>query len=255
MVRIFEPVCGMIYKLSVVSYLNTLPFIYGLKESGLENRIEINLDIPFVCAEKLISGEVDIGLVPIVALNQLKDSQIISDFCIGANGAVDTVCLFSDVPISQIKNILLDYQSKTSIELLKVLLKEYWNLSPKLLLSEAGYEDKIKNQQAGLIIGDRAFKYKNKFPYRYDLSEIWKSHTGSPFIFACWVANKELCQDFEFEFNQALSFGVNNIEKAIDSLADIYSDCKNPTDYLNHKISYQLDVEKRKAMQLFLQKI
>ena len=82
---------------------------------------------------KLLKGKVDIGLVPIVVMKQLENTQVISDFCIGADGAVDTVCLFSDVPIQEIESIFLDYQSRTSVELLKILLKEYWQVSPKLL--------------------------------------------------------------------------------------------------------------------------
>ncbi|MEE2700371.1 MAG: menaquinone biosynthesis protein [Bacteroidota bacterium] len=245
----------MRYKLSIVSYLNTIPFIYGLKQSGLDKRLDINLDFPSVCANKLISGKVDVGLVPIVVLKQLKDPYIISDFCIGADGAVDTVCLFSNVPIHEIESIFLDYQSQTSVTLLRILLEEYWNISPDLQLSERGYEDKIKERKAGLIIGDRAFKYKSKFAFAYDLAAIWNLHTGLPFVFACWIANKEIDQNFQNEFNTALSFGVNNIDKAIDSEGDIYSHYKHSTDYLNNKISYQLDAEKRKAMRIFLKKI
>ncbi len=245
----------MKHKLSVVSYLNTIPFVYGLQQAGFGNQLDMSLDIPSACAEKLIDGKVDIGLVPIVVLKQIQNAQIISDYCIGANGAVDTVCLFSDVPIHEIESISLDYQSKTSVALLKILLDEYWRVSPELLSSASGYEDEIKEKKAGLIIGDRAFLYQNQFEYTYDLAETWRLHTGLPFVFACWIANKKLDQNFHIEFNEALSFGVNNIDKAIEEVADIYSHCKNPTDYLNNKILYQLNTEKRKAMQLFLQKI
>ncbi len=245
----------MKYKLSVVSYLNTIPFIYGLKQSGLDKKLNISLDIPSACADKLLNNKVDISLVPIVVLKQMQNTYIISNFCIGADGAVDTVCLFSDVPINEIESIFLDYQSKTSVELLKILLKEYWKVSPKLLVAKGNYEQKIKGKKAGIIIGDRAFQYQSKFKYVYDLSAIWKSHTGLPFVFACWIANKKIDEEFIKEFNKALSFGLQNTQKAIDSAASIYSHCNNPADYLNNKISYHLDVEKQKGMELFLEKI
>ena len=245
----------MKYKLSVVSYLNTLPFIYGLKQSELDKKLDISLDIPSACADKLLSNKIDIGLVPIVVLKQMQNAHIVSDFCIGADGAVDTVCLFSDVSIEEIESIFLDYQSKSSVELLKILLKEYWQVSPKLIKAKANYEKQIKEEKAGLIIGDRGFQYQNKFKYVYDLSAIWKLHTGLPFVFACWVANKEIDEKFISQFNKALKFGVNNIEKSIKSLAATYSHCINPTDYLNNKISYHLDEEKIKGMELFLKKI
>ena len=245
----------MKYKLSVVSYLNTIPFIYGLKQYGLDKKLDISFDIPSACAEKLLSKKVDIGLVPIVVLKQLEDAQIISDYCIGANGAADTVCLFSDVSFDAVEGILLDYQSRTSVELLKILLKEHWRISPKLIETNEDYETQISGKTAGLIIGDRTFHFHDKFKYAYDLSDIWKQITGLPFVFACWIADKELDEGFKKEFNNALKFGVENIEESIKSAVDIYSHCKNPQDYLNNNISYLLDEDKRKGMELFLEKI
>ena len=244
----------MKYKLSVVSYLNTIPFIYGLQQSGLDKKLTISLDFPSACADKLLSNKIDIGLVPIVVLKQMKNPHIISDFCIGADGEVDTVCLFSDVTIQEIESIFLDYQSKTSVELLKILLKEYWQVSPKLIEAKANYEQHIKGKKAGLIIGDRGFQYQNKFKYVYDLSAIWKLHTGLPFVFACWVANKEIEEKFISQFNKALKFGVNNIEKSIKSATVTYNHCINSADYLNNKISYILDADKKEGMALFLGK-
>ena len=135
------------------------------------------------------------------------------------------------------------------------MLKEHWGVSPKLIESNENYETQISGKTAGLIIGDRAFHFQDKFKYTYDLSDIWKKMTGLPFVFACWIANKKLDKYFKKEFNNALKFGVENIERSINSAAHMYRDCKNPEDYLNNKISYLLDEEKRKGMELFLQKI
>ena len=113
------------YKVSAVSYLNTIPFIHGIKSSNISDFIDLQLDYPSVCAQKLINNEVDIALVPVVVLKDNPQFNIISDYCIGSNGKVDTVCLYSDVPLKEIKEIYLDYQSRTSIELLKVLCKDH----------------------------------------------------------------------------------------------------------------------------------
>ena len=79
--------------------------------------------------------------------------------------------------------------------------------------------------------------------------------TGLPFVFAAWVANKKLPQDFIVSFNKALEKGLSNIDKALALEGNSYPNCKNPEDYLNNKISYNLDVEKQKGMELFLRKI
>jgi chorismate dehydratase len=242
-------------KISVISYFNSLPFIYGLKQSKLKNSIDMQLDYPSICAARLISREVDLALVPIVVIPSLKEFHVISDFCIGANGGVETVCLYSDVPINKIKIIALDYQSKTSVALLKILLKEYWNFNPKLINSKAGFENKIRGTEAALVIGDRAFDLNKKHHYIYDLSAIWKEMTGLPFVFAAWIANIKLPNDFVTDFNKALEFGLININNALEHEGDNYPNCENPRDYLNNKISYRLDSKKLESMELFLKKI
>lgn len=242
-------------KISAVSYLNTIPFVHGLKQSELIKIIDLQLDYPSICAEKLINGIVDLALVPVAVIPKLKEAHIISDYCIGANGAVDTVCLYSDVPIEEIESIALDYQSRTSVALLKILLNEYWQLNPELKKANVGFEENIKGNHAALVIGDRAFALNTKYAYIYDLSAIWKKMTGLPFVFAAWVANTKLPKDFIFSFNKALEKGLSNIDKALALEGDSYPNCKNPEDYLNNKISYNLDVEKQKGMELFLRKI
>ncbi|MBK8584164.1 MAG: hypothetical protein IPN88_01490 [Bacteroidetes bacterium] len=91
-------------KISVVSYLNSKPFIYGFNKTNFNSKAAIELDIPSVCADKLLTGKVDIGLVPVAILPKLKDYFIISDYCIGANGPVDSVLLLSNVPLNEIKS-------------------------------------------------------------------------------------------------------------------------------------------------------
>ena len=245
----------VMYKVSAVSYLNTLPFIYGLKTSELINSINLQLDYPAICADKLINSEVDIALVPVTVLPKLKHYNIISNYCIGADGAVDTVCLYSNVPISEIKEIALDYQSRTSVALLKVLLKEYWDLNTELIKAEVGFEDTINGENAALVIGDRAFDLNHKYKYVYDLSALWKEMTGLPFVFACWVAIKDLPNQFLSDFNAALQNGLNNIDKAILMAVDNYPSRVSPEEYLNNKISYNFNKEKQKGMNLFLSKI
>lgn len=243
------------YKVSAVSYLNTIPFIYGLKNSPIFDQIELTLDFPALCADKLLNNQVDIGLIPVATIPKIKNAQIISDYCIGSDGKVDTVCLYSDVPIEEIQTIALDYQSRTSVALLNILLQEYWQVKPELNNTELGFEDKIKGKHAALVIGDRAFELNAKHQYIYDLSAIWKKMTGLPFVFAVWVSNAKLPQDFIAAFNQALENGLTDIDKAIALEGDNYSNCENPEDYLNHKISYLLDAEKQKGMALFLEKL
>jgi len=214
--------------------------------------MEMIFEYPAKIAAELINDSVDIGLVPVAIIPQLKESHILSDYCIGADGEVASVCLFSDVPLHEIKSVYLDYQSRTSVALLKILLKELYKISPELLPAEPGFESKIKNNVAGLVIGDRAFKQRKISKFSFDLSSGWKTLTGLPFVFAAWIANKKLPQSFVSEFNNAIKFGIQNLDSVV---AENYYENYNIEKYFKQNIKYDFDEEKRKGLDLFLSKI
>lgn len=240
-------------KVSAVSYLNTIPFRYGMENSPeLLERIELSRDIPSRCASKLENGEAEVGLIPVAAIPQIKAAEVISDYCIGATGKVHTVLLCSQVPLNEISSIQLDYQSRTSVALCKILCKEHWKISPEFKLAEPGYENKLEGNEAGVIIGDRTFFLDSNYPFQYDLSEAWFEMTGLPFVFATWVSNKKMSDDFLHHFNKALKFGLEHIQEAIDAQDNINLEPEVLQTYLNKQIEYKLDEPKKKAMALFL---
>jgi len=240
-------------RVSAVSYLNTLPFIYGIHQSDVQNEMDISLDIPSDCAQKLLNDEVDLGLVPVAVIPQLKEHYIISDYCIGADGKVDTVALYSDVPLHEIENVLLDFHSKTSINLVQILAREHWRITPNWIAAEDGFIQKIEGKTAGVIIGDRTFNLSKKYKYKCDLAEAWKEMTGLPFVFACWVANKKLPEVFINNFNEALKLGVNSIEKVVENKEKLPLTKTQLSYYLAENIDYDLTDSKRAAMNKFLQ--
>lgn len=242
-------------KISAVSYLNTKPFLHGLDISSVKNKIKLTQDTPAQSAQKLLTGEIDIGLVPIAVIPQLKNPQIVSPFCIGANGKVKTVCLFSDVPLEEINTIYLDYQSRTSVLLVQLLMKEYWKRNVTFLPALEGYENSIKNNIAAVIIGDRAIANLGKYAYEYDLAEAWKQYTDLPFVFAAWVSNKEIEQDFLDDFNAALQIGWSNRSQLLEQYKNYNSPFFSVKEYWSNNIQYELDSDKKQALELFLKKI
>ena len=241
----------MKHTVSIVNYYNTTPFLYGINHSDFLSQINLELDIPSVCAQKLKNKQVQIGLVPVAILPELESYQIITDYCIGAIGRVDSVKLFSEKPLEEISHVLLDYQSKTSVTLVQVLNKHFWKKNIQFINAAEGFENQIIGTTGAVIIGDRTFGLTSH-PYQYDLAEEWQNFTGLPFVFACWVSNVPLEEKFINEFNNALSYGVNHIEEAViekpnKALGD------NTLDYLKNKISYNLDADKRKALYKFLE--
>ncbi len=236
-------------KVGIVNYLNTAPLVYGLQNGKIRDEIELIPDYPANLARDLRSGAIDLGLVPVAVIPELKEWYLVGDHCIGADGDVASVCLFSDVRLEKVEKVLLDYQSRTSVELAKILLRDYWKLSPQMVTGGDDYQDKIKGSTAGLVIGDRSFEQRKISRYVYDLGEAWKKHTGLPFVFAAWISNKPLDRDFIMRFDAANSMGLNQLDKVIAGHPYKLFDLKK---YYTEYISYQLDDAKKRGMEKFL---
>lgn len=238
-------------KVGAVSYLNTKPLLYGIRRSTeLMEMIELVEDYPAKIAAMLVDGTIDVGLAPVAVIPRLKEHHLASDFCIGANGDVASVCLFSEVPIDKIERVLLDYQSRTSVNLCKVLLKHYWKINPVIEEAKENYISEIKGTTAGVVIGDRALNQRKVSPYIYDLAGSWKAMTGLPFVFATWIANKELPPVFTVLFNKANGLGLTHLDEVIAENPYPVYDLKK---YYTTNISYILNDQKLKGMERFLE--
>ncbi len=237
-----------IIKVGAVSYCNTKPMITGLL---YHESIDLVVDYPANIATMLLNNTIDIGLVPVTVIPQLPQHYLVSNYGIGTIGKVTSVCVYSKVPMEQIETILLDYQSNTSVQLLKILLQEYWHKTVALKPATIGYEQLIAGTTAALIIGDRAFYHNTQHPYIYDLSEAWYKHTQLPFIFARWVANKNLGINTEAHFIQAIGTNLYRFKNT-----DAYKKM-NTTEqyYIANYIQYNLTTPYNKGMELFLSKV
>lgn len=217
----------------------------------MSDAIEMTTDYPASIARMLLQDEIDLGLVPVAIIPALKECHIIGDYCIGADGEVASVCLFSDVPLEDVTEVLLDYQSRTSVALAKILLKEYWKVQPKLTDAKADFREQIHGTTAGLVIGDRAFEQRKKSAYIYDLGKAWKDFTGLPFVFAAWISNKKLDDQFIRSFNKATGAGLHALDEIIAQNPYPLFDLRK---YFTQCISYTLDDRKREGLDLFLKK-
>jgi chorismate dehydratase len=239
-------------KIGAVSYLNTKPLLYGLKQSNLMQQIELIEDYPAKIAQLFLNNKIDAALVPVAILPQINPYYFISNYCIGANKNVASVCLFSNVSIENIETVLLDYQSKTSVALAKILFKELWKKKVQFIDAYENYIAEIKGTTAAIVIGDRALQLGNTMPFIYDLAAAWQQLTQMPFVFATWVANKPMSANFMAQFDAAMQVGLNNIDAVVAENSIDYYDAKK---YFTQNISYHFTQQKKEALQLFLQKL
>ncbi|WP_344825205.1 menaquinone biosynthesis protein [Rurimicrobium arvi] len=239
-------------KVGAVSYLNTKPLLYGLSRPPVIDYIELSTAYPSQLARQLRDGEIDVALLPVAAMQEIPGAHIVSDYGIAAEANVVSVAVFSQVPMAEIEEVILDYQSRTSVRLTRLLFEEHWKKPVRFIPASENFIGEIRGNRAGVIIGDRALQQLPNFPYNYDLSKAWTELTGLPFVFAAWVANKPLPEDFIDRFNEANRMGLDHIDEIADQYAVPYYSLKT---YYNDNICYRLDAEKRKGLALFLEKI
>lgn len=238
-------------QVAAVSYLNTKPLLKGLSQGKIAEQINLHIDYPSKIAEGLKSGQYDLGLVPVAIMPELSQAKIISDYGIAAHGAVASVSIFSQQPIENLKTIYLDYQSRTSVQLAQILVKKYFKLDHITFLpAPDNYMDLIQGDIGGVIIGDRALRIKNDYPYDYDLGELWMEYTGKPFVFAAWIATKDLDPNFIKDFNEANAVGLNQIPNIAEEFHIDYYDLNT---YYTRDIKFNIGQEEKEGLDLFLQ--
>jgi chorismate dehydratase len=146
----------------------------------------------------------------------------------------------------------LDTESRSSVKLLRVLLDEYWNLSPTLKGMQS-FKGELQQNEGLLCIGDKTFPMLSEFAFQYDLATAWNQHTGLPFVFAVWVQNGTLSDSEQEIFNQTLSEGIAHRAEYAVKMHALYPEI-DFQDYYFNCINYNLEAEKLKAIHLFLEK-
>jgi chorismate dehydratase len=237
---------------AIVSYLNTLPFIYGFQNHSAGINFKLIMATPRECAELFIKGQVDISLLPVGVLPTLPDYKIISNYCIGCDGKVRTVCLFYSNTFEEVTEILLDSDSRTSVLLIQIIMQKFYRKKVNFIpVDVENTKINIANHQALLAIGDKTFDLEKKYN-KIDLGEVWKEWTALPFTFAAFVTNNALNDNVEKDLNACLEFGIQNIS---DLNYEKYSNIEDLEKYLTTNISYDLNEQKMKALNLFLSEI
>lgn len=232
-----------------VSYLNTKPLLWGIEHSTISDDIEMLVDFPANLAKSLSQGTIDMALLPVAVLPSIPNARIVSDFGIAADGDVASVAIFSEVPLEQIERVYLDYQSRTSVRLAQILLRHFWKKDVVFLDAPTDYIDHIEGGTAGVIIGDRALMALGQFAYHYDLAAAWKALTGLPFVFAAWVANKDLPTDFLQRFNEATKQGLEEIDAVVAANPFPAYDLQT---YYRKNIQYAFNKSMKEGLSLFL---
>ncbi len=241
----------MNWRIGAVSYLNTKPLIYGLRE--LLPGSQLILDLPSRLADRLGAGELDVALIPSVEFLRGRGLGIVADACIACRGQVRSVRVLFRKPPREVRTLALDEGSRTSAALSQVLLYERFGIRParQQLDIEASIESCTAD--AILVIGDRAMNLDTRnFCDSWDLGEEWLKDTGLPFVFAMWVAREAVVPELCEALQQARDAGLANLDSIVDKESPRYglttTSCQ---EYFRRHLHFYLGQRELEGLQLF----
>lgn len=233
-------------KIVLVDYFNTEPYLAGFQSNT--HSYELLRKHPAKCTEVFSSKEADIGLIPLASFLKMEGVERITDYGIGCKGPVRTVVVFSNVPKENITKIYLDHHSRTSVELCRIIAREFWKIDAEYIRTEVN-GIVLQETEAVLMIGDKVFQNEDKFKFVYDLGLEWKRATNLPFVFAVWVSHLPLPEIELQELSSVFKSGIQQIPKVIENLkAEIHMDLEI---YFKENIRYEIGEEGKAAISLF----
>jgi predicted solute-binding protein len=200
-------------RVCAVSYLNTLPLVWGMLHGGQRDLFDLSFCVPAECADRLGNGTADIGIVPCAELPRLG-LEIIRGTGIACRGPVRSILLISRVAPDRIQTLATDSSSRTSVMLARILLAKRYGAEPKLISMAPDLPSMLEVADAALIIGDPALHLDPlTIPFHVlDLGAEWMNFTGLPMVFAVWAGTKSvITSELERVFAASCQFGLEHL--------------------------------------------
>ena len=246
---------GQIYTeqkiLSLVSYLNTKPLVYGLEKNLVKHDFQLQKDVPSVCARRLLDGEVQLGIIPSIEYARAKVGlKIVPGLSIASQNFVNSVELFFKRDMKKINTVAVDTSSRTSVALMDIILREKYEITPEMIPMAPDLDTMLAKADAALIIGDRALHYQVNYDNKLDLAAEWFDLTGLPFVFAFWAVTDDGIDGADVQALQdSYKLGAKNIEQICKDFA-INQPFEWPfyADYLKNNISYAFGEDEQEGL-------
>jgi predicted solute-binding protein len=210
-----------------IPYLNVRPLVYGIED-------QVAYCEPSRLADLMCRKQFDVGIVPIAEVLLHDQYDVLDGIAIAARGEVRSVFLTHRVPIDQLRRVAVTPASRTSVWLLRVLLKVGYHIEPEFYPRPPGA--KLNDHEAMLLIGDEAIWYATRTGKQpiWDLGAAWVELTGLPFVFAAWAFQRDAeKQELGARLRQAKTDGLAHLEQIVENapeatpefLREYYSKC------------------------------
>ena len=240
----------MALRIGCVSYLNSTPLVWGLDD---DPQLEIIYEVPAKLLDLLLSDRCDVALLPAIDYHGAGDLVLVPSSCIGADGPVYTVRIFSRVHLESVTTVCADVESHTSVALCRILMHHLYGRDIKLV-DDAAAADAI------LLIGDKVVTSAPAgHPYQLDLADAWKLWTKLPFVFATWMSRRGRdLGEAPQKLSAAMNGGMAHVEEIVARNAAAHGwPSAMAHHYLTHLLKFPIDLTpgapQRMAMESFYQ--
>lgn len=238
-------------RVGCVRYLNSKPLIHGYAK-------RVVFQHPSALADDLAAGRLDVGLVPTFELLRRPDYRVVDDVAIACSGRVHSVFLAYRGNLADVKMVRLDPASRTSVNLLRVLLAEFHGLAPRYEPLAPNFEDEaLADGEGVLLIGDQAIAFRHQSAAGgkgcrfFDLGEQWQLATGLPFVFAAWLVRPET-PDVSRIADVLRAWRDDGCQRLSEVVARAEAEAVYPLGfaefYLTHCIRYRLGAAEKQAI-------
>lgn len=252
-------------RIGQIEYANCTPIYQVLKKHFPCDAYEFVKGVPTELNRLLEHGEIDVCPSSSIEYALHNDHyRILPQLSISSDGAVASVLLFSRVPIDQLaeKSILLSSESATSVNLLKIIMLQRYNLNCSYSVTDQAFYDALADSPALLLIGDAALRAaaEGSGLHVYDLGAVWRDWTGLPFVFALWLCRDDIAE------SPLIKRLANNLVQARSLLPLHYAEIAEMSleagwmgydrliAYWRDNIQYDLEIRKISGLNMFFAK-
>ena len=238
-----------------MSFLNTVPLVYGMTEGPQREAVELQFAVPSECARRVETGAADLGLVPVIEVDRLGLTSV-PTVGIACHGPVRSILLVSKTPFGQIRILAGDANSRTSVELARIILGRRYGAEPAVVPMAPDLKSMLAGADAALLIGDSALAVDPESAglTSLDLGGEWCEMTGLPFVFAVWAGPaRKVTADVAAVLDASCTYGLSKLDRIIEE-----ESARRPLRrslierYLTSHIVYRLGEREREGSELYL---
>jgi chorismate dehydratase len=242
-------------RVCAVSYLNTVPLVWGMLHGRQRGLFDLDFQIPAECADRLASGRADLGLVPSFELTR-QNLTVAPGAGIACHGPVRSILLISSRPAADIRTVAADSSSRTSVQLARIILERRYGATPAIAPHAPDLRPMLDAADAALLIGDSALRVDvdSERSRIYDLGAEWVEMTGLPMVFAVWAGRKEVVTpEVEAAFRESCRYGRERIDEIAGREAALrHFPPGLVRDYLTRRVVHELGPRDYEGLELFL---